>query len=162
MRQTSLHSGNLLAWTKVLHPRKQHASQSSPLDTKRITLRRGGGLTPQGFQNTTGVGADIVALLSTELQKRCVASVKAMVWGEGFLCGGSCIHHPADARRAVHRSINMHVQALLNDTVGTLAAGHYQRPSTLFSIILGTGDTRRGRAPHATCTARVIAAPHPR
>jgi hypothetical protein len=40
------------------------------------------------------------------------------------------------------RSIHMHVVALLNDTVGTLAAGRHQCPDTLLSIILGTGERR--------------------
>eukprot|EP00959_Pyramimonas_sp_CCMP1952_P213091 4458457-Pyramimonas_sp.AAC.1 len=44
----------------------------------------------KGYANTSGVGADVVALLQAELRKR---------------------------------SINMKVEALLNDTVGTMAAG---------------------------------------
>ena len=56
----------------------------------------------------------------------------------------STARHPCTADRRVEcrirRSIHMHVVALLNDTVGTLAAGRHQCPDTLLSIILGTGE----------------------
>ncbi|XP_047317885.1 hexokinase-3-like [Impatiens glandulifera] len=37
------------------------------------------------------------------------------------------------------KSLDMRVGALINDTVGTLAVGHYHDPDTVASVIIGTG-----------------------
>jgi len=62
-------------------------------------------------------------------------------WTKGFSCLGAVGKDPAvllqDAFR--RKNLNVHIAAIVNDTVGTLMAHAYQNPDTLMGVIMGTG-----------------------
>ena len=66
---------------------------------------------------------------------------KLVVWNKDFAASG-CIGEDVVGllrRELVARGIMLEVQALANDTVGTMEAAAYAHPSTAMGVILGTG-----------------------
>ncbi|KAG0347401.1 glucokinase [Podila humilis] len=62
-------------------------------------------------------------------------------WTKGFCCPGAVGHDVVQLlQQALDRnSVDVHVAALVNDTVGTLLAHSYTHPNTFIGAIFGTG-----------------------
>ncbi|KAJ1548223.1 hexokinase A, partial [Nowakowskiella sp. JEL0078] len=67
----------------------------------------------KGFTATGAEGQDVVVLLQEAFKRRC------------------CLRY--------YQRVNVHVAAMVNDTVGTLVSHAYSNPQTYISVILGTG-----------------------
>jgi hexokinase len=70
-----------------------------------------------------------------------VSSGVLMKWTKGFsiqeMVGKNVAEHLQEALS--NKGLGMHVAALVNDTVGTLAYEHYQDEDTVVAVIIGTG-----------------------
>ncbi|XP_021843292.1 hexokinase-3 isoform X2 [Spinacia oleracea] len=78
---------------------------------------------------------------SFPVNQTTVSSGILMKWTKGF-----SIHDMVgkDVSESLHQAmsrqgLNMHIAALVNDTVGTLALGHYNDEDTVAAVIIGTG-----------------------
>ncbi|CAO2837278.1 unnamed protein product [Amaranthus hypochondriacus] len=70
-----------------------------------------------------------------------VSSGILMKWTKGFSIRDMIGKDVSESlRQALSRQgLNMHIAALVNDTVGTLALGHYNDEDTVVAVIIGTG-----------------------
>ncbi|XP_022988075.1 hexokinase-3-like isoform X2 [Cucurbita maxima] len=74
--------------------------------------------------------------------KQTSASSGALIkWTKGFSIEDMIGRDAAESlQQAIDRiGLDMRVSVLINDTVGTLAVGHYQDPDTVAAVIIGTG-----------------------
>ena len=74
-------------------------------------------------------------------EQTTINSAKLLIWTKGFSASGCVGKDPArlleDALKA--RGLSLHVNAICNDTVGTLLSRSYGDPTAAVGIILGTG-----------------------
>lgn len=79
---------------------------------------------------------------SFPIQQSSVASGTLLAWTKGFSASGvegeEVVGLLGDALRRAGVN-DVHVAALVNDTVGTLMARRYSEPKTIMGVILGTG-----------------------
>jgi hexokinase len=110
VQQTSINSGTLIQWTKGYAPVPPHHATCHCMRTPLL-----------------------MAWLSA-----CVVSHNPIC---SFECVGVVGHDVAGLLQAafVERGIDVHVSALVNDTVGTLMAKAYTEPRCRIGVILGTG-----------------------
>ncbi|KAK7341263.1 hypothetical protein VNO80_24189 [Phaseolus coccineus] len=78
---------------------------------------------------------------SFPVKQTSVSSGILMKWTKGFsILDMVGVDVPACLQEAlIRKGLDMRVAALVNDTVGTLALGHYHDSDTVASIIIGTG-----------------------
>lgn len=78
---------------------------------------------------------------SFPVRQLSLASGTLIKWTKGFLIEDAIGQDiVAELTKAMERvGLDMHVTALVNDTVGTLAGGRYNNPDVIAAVILGTG-----------------------
>ncbi|KAL6615968.1 hypothetical protein ACP70R_038238 [Stipagrostis hirtigluma subsp. patula] len=90
---------------------------------------------PKGMQRQLGF------TFSFPVKQTSIASGTLIRWTKGFaideMVGNDVV---AELNKAIkHQGLDMKVTALINDTVGTLAAGRYVNDDVMAAVILGTG-----------------------
>ncbi|CAD6230074.1 unnamed protein product [Miscanthus lutarioriparius] len=95
----------------------------------------------EGFHLPEGMQRQLGFTFSFPVKQNSVASGTLIKWTKGFaideMVGKDVV---AELNKAIKRQgIDMEVTALVNDTVGTLAAGRYVDNDTVAAVILGTG-----------------------
>lgn len=78
---------------------------------------------------------------SFPVEQTALNAGKLLVWNKGFGASG-CLGEDVVAllqQQFESRGIELRVEALANDTVGTMEAAAYRRPDTAMGVILGTG-----------------------
>lgn len=95
----------------------------------------------EGFYLPEGMQRQLGFTFSFPVKQNSVASGTLIKWTKGFaideMVGKDVV---AELNKAIKRQgVDMEVTALVNDTVGTLAAGRYVDNDTVAAVILGTG-----------------------
>nr|AWA44916.1 Phosphotransferase [Saccharum spontaneum] len=95
----------------------------------------------EGFHLPEGMQRQLGFTFSFPVKQNSAASGTLIKWTKGFaideMVGKDVV---AELNKAIKRQgIDMKVTALVNDTVGTLAAGRYVDNDTVTAVILGTG-----------------------
>ncbi|XP_074310584.1 hexokinase-3-like [Silene latifolia] len=97
----------------------------------------------------TGTSSDISSVARRELgftfsfpvKQTSVSTGILMKWTKGFSIRDMMGKDVCDCLQQAfsRQGLNMHVASLVNDTVGTLALGHYYDDDTVAAVIIGTG-----------------------
>ncbi|TPX33641.1 hexokinase [Synchytrium microbalum] len=97
-------------------------------------------LSKHGLGN--GGGAKMGFTFSYPVTQTALNHGSLMHWNKGFTTSGVIGVDAVDLlQTAFHKQgLDLHVSALVNDTVGTLIAHTYQGPDTYIGVILGTGS----------------------
>uniref|UniRef100_A0A804NE56 Phosphotransferase n=1 Tax=Zea mays TaxID=4577 RepID=A0A804NE56_MAIZE len=95
----------------------------------------------EGFYLPEGMQRQLGFTFSFPVKQNSVASGTLIKWTKGFaideMVGKDVV---AELNKAIKRQgVDMEVTVLVNDTVGTLAAGRYVDNDTVAAVILGTG-----------------------
>ncbi|XP_027335628.1 hexokinase-2-like [Abrus precatorius] len=95
----------------------------------------------QDFQVPPGRQRELGFTFSFPVMQTSIASGNLIKWTKGFniddMVGQDVV---AELTKAIERQgLDIHVTALVNDTVGTLAGGRYTHNNVIAAIILGTG-----------------------
>ncbi|KAK4791481.1 hypothetical protein SAY86_031894 [Trapa natans] len=96
-------------------------------------------------QNGSGFPLDkrrnLAFTLSFPVKQTSISSGILMKWTKGFsiddMVGKEVVECLQDA--LMRRGLNVRVDTLVNDTVGTLAVGHYHDVDTVAAVVIGTG-----------------------
>jgi hexokinase len=86
-------------------------------------------------------GDEVGFTFSFPMEQTSIRSATLLYWTKGFTSPGVAGHDPVElltdaCKRA---GLDVRVNALVNDTVGTLMAGAYRDPRTRIGVIMGTG-----------------------
>lgn len=78
---------------------------------------------------------------SFPVRQTSVSSGILIKWTKGFVIQGMAGRDVSDClqQAMVKKGLDMRVAVLVNDSVGTLALGHYYDPDTVAAVIIGTG-----------------------
>ncbi|CAK8539285.1 unnamed protein product [Lathyrus sativus] len=91
--------------------------------------------------NTSQDRRELGFTFSFPMKQMSVSSGILIKWTKGFsivdMVGRDVVACLQEA--FVRKGLDVHVAALVNDTVGTLAVGHYHDPDTVAAIVIGTG-----------------------
>ncbi|XP_004510315.1 hexokinase-1-like [Cicer arietinum] len=95
----------------------------------------------QDFQVPPGRKRELGFTFSFPVMQTSIASGNLIKWTKGFniddAVGQDVV---AELSKAIERQgLDMHITALVNDTVGTLAGGRYTNKDVMAAVILGTG-----------------------
>ncbi|KAE8658206.1 Hexokinase-2 [Hibiscus syriacus] len=87
------------------------------------------------------LGRELGFTFSFPVKQTSISSETLIKWTKGFLVEDAVGEDVvAELTKAMERvGLDMHVAALVNDTVGTLAGGRYNNPDVVAAVILGTG-----------------------
>ncbi|XP_019096409.1 PREDICTED: hexokinase-3-like [Camelina sativa] len=92
--------------------------------------------------DSQGVKRELAFTFSYPLKHTSISSGVLIKWTKGFeiseMVGkeiAECLQDALD-----RRGLNMHVAALVNDTVGALSLGYYHDPDTVVAVVFGTGS----------------------
>ncbi|XP_022893297.1 hexokinase-1-like [Olea europaea var. sylvestris] len=95
----------------------------------------------EDFVHPPGRQRELGFTFSFPVKQLSLASGTLTKWTKGFLIedaiGQDIVGELTKAMERV--GLDMHVTALVNDTVGTLAGGQYNHPDVIAAVILGTG-----------------------
>ncbi|KAJ7951702.1 Phosphotransferase [Quillaja saponaria] len=95
----------------------------------------------QDFQLPPGRQRELGFTFSFPVMQSSIASGNLIKWTKGFSIDDAVGQDiVAELTRAMERQgLDMHVSALVNDTVGTLAGGRHSNNDVIAAVILGTG-----------------------
>ncbi|KAJ7963082.1 Phosphotransferase [Quillaja saponaria] len=95
----------------------------------------------QDFQLPPGRQRELGFTFSFPVMQSSIASGNLIRWTKGFSIDDAVGQDiVAELTRAMERQgLDMHVSALVNDTVGTLAGGRHSNQDVIAAVILGTG-----------------------
>lgn len=103
---------------------------------KEFVEREGG-----GSENSLNRRRELGFTFSFPVKQTSVSSGILIKWTKGFCIEDTVGREVNECleQAMTRKGLNMRVAALVNDTVGTLALGHYHDPDTVAAVIIGTG-----------------------
>lgn len=86
-------------------------------------------------------GDEVGFTFSFPMEQVSIRSATLLYWTKGFTSPGVVGHDPVELldEACKRAGLDVRVNALVNDTVGTLMAGAYSDPRTRIGVIMGTG-----------------------
>ncbi|XP_058206690.1 hexokinase-1-like [Rhododendron vialii] len=95
----------------------------------------------EDFHMPPGRERELGFTFSFPIKQSSIASGTLMKWTKGFYIEDAVGEDVVgELTKALERvGLDMHVTALVNDTIGTLAGGRYYDPDVIAAVILGTG-----------------------
>ncbi|KAI8565457.1 hypothetical protein RHMOL_Rhmol03G0260900 [Rhododendron molle] len=95
----------------------------------------------EDFHMSPGRERELGFTFSFPIKQSSIASGTLMKWTKGFYIEDAVGQDVVgELTKALDRvGVDMHVTALVNDTIGTLAGGRYYDPNVIAAVILGTG-----------------------
>ncbi|CAM8916745.1 unnamed protein product [Rhodiola kirilowii] len=95
----------------------------------------------EGEQSDFGKRRELGFTFSFPVKQTSISSGILIKWTKGFSIRGMVGKDVSECLQIAMAKIglDMRVAALINDSVGTLAVGHYHDPDTVAAIIIGTG-----------------------
>lgn len=95
----------------------------------------------QEFQLPSGRERELGFTFSFPVMQSSIDSGTLITWAKGFCIDDTVGKDVAEelAKALKKQGVDMHVRALVNDTVGTLAGGRFSNKDVIAAVILGTG-----------------------
>ncbi|MQL81968.1 hypothetical protein Taro_014433 [Colocasia esculenta] len=95
----------------------------------------------EGFQLSAGRQRELGFTFSFPVRQTSISSGNLIKWTKGFAIEDTVGQDVvSELTKALERKgLDMHVSALVNDTIGTLAGGRYYDEDVVIAVILGTG-----------------------
>ncbi|CAN7131173.1 unnamed protein product [Brassica rapa subsp. narinosa] len=92
--------------------------------------------------NSQGVKRELAFTFSFPVKHTCISSGVLIKWTKGFEISEMVGKDIAECLQGAlnRRGLDIHVAALVNDTVGALSLGYYHDPDTVVAVVFGTGS----------------------
>ncbi|CAN7029207.1 hypothetical protein IGI04_029516 [Brassica rapa subsp. trilocularis] len=92
--------------------------------------------------NSQGVKRELAFTFSFPVKHTCISSGVLIKWTKGFEISEMVGKDIAGCLQGAlnRRGLDIHVAALVNDTVGALSLGYYHDPDTVVAVVFGTGS----------------------
>ncbi|CAH8390853.1 unnamed protein product [Eruca vesicaria subsp. sativa] len=92
--------------------------------------------------NSQGVKRELAFTFSFPVKHSSITSGVLIKWTKGFEISEMVGKDIAECLQGAlnRRGLDMHVAALVNDTVGALSLGYYHDPDTVVAVVFGTGS----------------------
>ncbi|KAG2328419.1 hypothetical protein Bca52824_011147 [Brassica carinata] len=92
--------------------------------------------------SSQGVKRELAFTFSFPLKHSSISSGVLIKWTKGFEISEMVGKDVAECLQGAlnRRGLDMHVAALVNDTVGALSLGYYHDPDTVVAVVFGTGS----------------------